>query len=476
MNMAAGKLNSQDKKDLEKFTKFFIFKSLQIIVQSRLGEKIRTKSKPFSSGADWFNLAIRDIPEVHSEAKKVLSGQQSMLGQDVCVEISLRTAEGDTMVLETWYISLNKEQCEPGVKVSYTVYNRMGIALKSLFSVSRVPPAYRLARRQSANGGGDYVICYRIYLGDPQFFQLGDGYQSTKVGAIPTPVGTILLNLAYRTKLLISPHKTTKDLPFEVKDDHFKRDASPKLPTTPKPCSLGFRRNSTSDELLNVGLDRQDLCSTMFSTSPSSDLNINECGMALNTQPLCIINEKSTEDKDDHRPRSVPEKGSNSFTELQRVGAFATHRSMKDLKTDMEEIPFFSLLAPTKPAELPPPPPPPIEKLKSSITSGETDNMETTTNSAGSDINKSNSSDASAPDDFVMVELKTPFAGADANTDLGKFYRECQGAPNLKMFDEEESGFNETLEVVTNQLALFESDMKGFDEFVDSLKDQDSSG
>ncbi|XP_046567658.1 autophagy-related protein 13-like [Haliotis rubra] len=474
MNMAAGKLNSQDKKDLEKFTKFFIFKSLQIIVQSRLGEKIKTKSKPFSSGADWFNLAIRDIPEVQTEAKKVLSGQQSMLGQDVCVEISLRTAEGDTMVLETWYITLNKEQCDPGVKVSYTVYNRMGIALKSLFSVSRVPPAYRLARRQSANGGGDYVICYRIYLGHPQFFQLGDGYQSTKVGAIPTPVGTILLNLAYRTKLLISPHKTTKDLPFEVKDDHFKRDASPRIPTTPKPCSLGFRRNSTSDELLNLGLDRQDLCSTMFSTSPSSDLTINECGVAVNTQPLCIINEKSTEGKDDHRPRSVPEKGSNSFTELQRVGAFATHRSMKDLKTDMEEIPFFSLLAATKPADIPPPPP--IEKLKSSITSGEPDNMETTTNSAGSDINKSNSSDASAPDDFVMVELKTPFAGADANTDLGRFYRDCQGAPNLKMFDEEESGFNETLEVVTNQLALFESDMKGFDEFVDSLKDQDSSG
>ena len=188
-----------------------------------------------------FNLAIRDIPEVHAEAKKVLSGQQAMLSQNVCVEISLRTAEGDTMMLETWYISLNQDQSDPNVRVSFGVYNRMGVALKSLFSVSRVPPAYRLARQQGLNGG-DYVICYRIYLGDPQFFLLGDGYQITKVGAIPTPTGTIVLNLAYRTKLLISSNKVSKEVMFNVKDDHFKRDASPKRPTTPKPCIQGFRR------------------------------------------------------------------------------------------------------------------------------------------------------------------------------------------------------------------------------------------
>lgn len=49
----AGRLSEQDRKDLEKFMKFFIFKSLQIIVQSRLGEKLRSKSKVTSSGADW---------------------------------------------------------------------------------------------------------------------------------------------------------------------------------------------------------------------------------------------------------------------------------------------------------------------------------------------------------------------------------------------------------------------------------------
>jgi autophagy-related protein 13 len=188
-----------------------------------------------------FNLAIRDNPEVQAEAKKALSGQTSLLAHSVCVEISLKTAEGDAMVLETWYISMNSDLCDPDARVSYTVYNRMGVMLKSLFSASRVTPAYKLSRRQGACSE-DYVICYRIYLGAPQFFPLGEGYQNAKVGAVPTPVGTIAISLAYRTSLLISPHKTGRDVPFDVREDHFKQDTSPKRPTTPKPCFQGYRR------------------------------------------------------------------------------------------------------------------------------------------------------------------------------------------------------------------------------------------
>ena len=191
-----------------------------------------------------FNLVITDNNEVQSEAKKVLAGQITTLGQNVCIEISLRTAEGDTMVLEIWSISLDANQCDTNSKSSHTTYNRMGIALKSLLSVSRVTPAYKLARRQGTCAN-DYVICYRIYLGDPQMYVLGDGHEKAKVGSVPTPFGTILVNLAYRTKLLISPQKTGKDSLFDVKDDHFKqdsKDSSPKWPTTPKPCSQGYKR------------------------------------------------------------------------------------------------------------------------------------------------------------------------------------------------------------------------------------------
>ena len=60
----------------------------------------------------------------------------------MCVEISLKTTEGDSMILETWWLTV-KEQTDPLAKVSYTVYNRMGVMLKSLYCTTRATPAYR---------------------------------------------------------------------------------------------------------------------------------------------------------------------------------------------------------------------------------------------------------------------------------------------------------------------------------------------
>ena len=51
-------------------------------------------------------------------------------------------------------ISIRRENTN---KITYTVYNRMGVLLKSLISVSRVTPAYKIARKQ----GHDYILCYR---------------------------------------------------------------------------------------------------------------------------------------------------------------------------------------------------------------------------------------------------------------------------------------------------------------------------
>ncbi|XP_060084288.1 autophagy-related protein 13-like isoform X2 [Ylistrum balloti] len=469
----SSRLNAQDKKDLEKFTKFLIFKSLQVIVQSRLGEKIRTKSKPISSGTDWFNLAIKDIPDVHSEAKRALANQQPILGQNVCVEISLKTSEGATMVLETWYISLDPDHCDNNVKISYTVYNRMGTALKSLFTVSRVTPAYKLSRRQGVCSD-DYVICYRIYAGDPQFFMLGDGYQTAKVGTVPTPQGTISIQLAYRTKLLITPQKTSKEVGFEVKDDHFKKDNSPKRPTTPKPCSMGYRRESVVDDCGQAYDDTQDLCSTTFTASPTDGFlyNAMQTGSLPRTysQPIRIDGRlPNSQNGEEFKPTSAPEKQA-SFSNFHKVGAFAQPKT-KDYKSDVDEVPFLNLLQPAPLAKFD------IEDLsgdsksttlKSSSTADQMDGM---SRSASKD---SSSSQTSAPDDFVMVEL-TPFAGADPNTDLGKFYRDCQGAPMLESFNEEKN-VTDTLEMISSQLVIFETDMKDFDAFMTSITESSHDG
>ena len=53
LDMSDYQLSNEDHEALEKFTKFFLVKAAQIIVQSRLGEKKSTKSKPVYSGNEW---------------------------------------------------------------------------------------------------------------------------------------------------------------------------------------------------------------------------------------------------------------------------------------------------------------------------------------------------------------------------------------------------------------------------------------
>ena len=118
-----------------------------------------------------FNLAIHDLPEVLVETKRSLSMDLISSAIPFCIEISLKTVEGDCMVLETWTLGILPEQSDPSIRVTYTVYNRMGILLKSLLSVSRITPAYKLSRRQ---GPDSYVICYRTYTGEPQLHSLGN--------------------------------------------------------------------------------------------------------------------------------------------------------------------------------------------------------------------------------------------------------------------------------------------------------------
>lgn len=404
-NMSNVQLNVQDKKDLDKFTKFLALKAAQIIVQSRLGEKVNTKCKPNSSGTDWFNLAIQDLPEVLTEAKRALCGEIVTSRIPLCVEISLRTIEGDTMVLETWSLGVLPEQSDPAVRITYTVYNRMGILLKSLLSVTRVTPAYKLSRRQ---GPDSYVICYRIYMGEPQLHTLGDNYKHVRVGQLCTPVGTIHLSVSYRTKMTISPTQTGRDS-IMLKSDHFHSDLSPR-----------------------------------------------------------------------HARYQQSEENNTSLSDTIKVGAFAGNKPVTVNEEDLviPDVPFSSLLTPRQTS---PPPVTTVEPQSAPATAvpAQTDNVngnsEKTLN--GNSTPKCNSQNGSrrsscsmmsANDDFIMVDLKTPFAGTNTNSDLGTFYRECQSAPQLQAFTEERT-LAEQVGDLTQQLETFETNMHQYEDILSSL-------
>uniref|UniRef100_A0A8C5EAS6 Autophagy-related protein 13 n=1 Tax=Gouania willdenowi TaxID=441366 RepID=A0A8C5EAS6_GOUWI len=266
-----GDLSLQDKKDLDKFIKFFALKTVQVIVQARLGEKIFTRSSSSPTGSDWFNLAIKDIPEVTHEAKKALAGQLPGIGRSMCVEISLKTSEGDSMELETWCLEMN-EKCDKDIKVSYTVYNRLSVLLKSLLAITRVTPAYKLSRKQ----GHDYVILYRIYFGEVQLTGLGEGFQSVRVGVVGTPVGTVTLSCAYRTNLaFMSSRQFQRSAPITgIIVDHFVDPPfnSQRPPTMGHPCNYRAPDDEEGGPFPGVQ-DSQEVCTTSFSTSPPSQVS-----------------------------------------------------------------------------------------------------------------------------------------------------------------------------------------------------------
>ncbi|KAL3275368.1 hypothetical protein HHI36_020135 [Cryptolaemus montrouzieri] len=217
------KLSTEDRDDLFKYTRYFALKASQLIVSSRSGQK---DSTPCRKKSDWFNLNISDIPGLLLAAKKNISNKINY-GCPVCVEIFLQTSEGDKMVLETWCICLLPEHSDPSPKITHTVYNQMGILLKSLVSVTRVIPAYKLSQRQ---GPDSYTIFFRMYEKEPEVHALGEGCKQVRIGQICTPVGTLQLSVAYRVKMTITPtQSSSRECSMLVKSDHFNTNLCPRF-------------------------------------------------------------------------------------------------------------------------------------------------------------------------------------------------------------------------------------------------------
>ncbi|XP_074128409.1 autophagy-related protein 13 isoform X7 [Sminthopsis crassicaudata] len=442
-------LSSQDRKDLDKFIKFFALKTVQVIVQARLGEKICTRSSSSPTGSDWFNLAIKDIPEVTHEAKKALAGQLPAVGRSMCVEISLKTSEGDSMELEIWCLEMN-EKCDKEIKVSYTVYNRLSLLLKSLLAITRVTPAYRLSRKQ----GREYVILYRIYFGEVQLNGLGEGFQTVRVGTVGTPVGTITLSCAYRINLAFMSTRTAGE------------DAGLAYPSVE---------------------DSQEVCTTSFSTSPPSQLMVpgKEGGVPpAHSQPAhgtqadqdkmgtCtpsdgahyIITPSSSEDTETVSNSSEGRGSPHDVLEallVRKVGALVNNSVDQVTMTNLD-IPF-AMFAPKNfeledndPMVHPPDSPDTESPLQGSL------------HSDGS----SGGSSGNTHDDFVMVDFKPAFSKDDIlPMDLGTFYREFQNPPQLSSLsiDIGAQSMAEDLDSLPEKLAVHEKNVKEFDAFVETL-------
>lgn len=475
-------LSSQDRKDLDKFIKFFALKTVQVIVQARLGEKICTRSSSSPTGSDWFNLAIKDIPEVTHEAKKALSGQLPAVGRSMCVEISLKTSEGDSMELEIWCLEMN-EKCDKEIKVSYTVYNRLSLLLKSLLAITRVTPAYRLSRKQ----GHEYVILYRIYFGEVQLNGLGEGFQTVRVGTVGTPVGTLTLSCAYRINLAFMSTRQFERTPpiMGIIIDHFVDRPYPSS-SPMHPCN--YRAAEDAAVAYPSVEDSQEVCTTSFSTSPPSQLmvpgkdgggppapNHPAHGVQADQERLvmhmpsdgthCAATPSSSEDTETVSNSSEGRASPHDILEtifVRKVGAFV-NKPINQVTLTSLDIPF-AMFAPKN-----------LELEEADPMVNPPDSPETTSPLHGSlhSDGSSGGSSGNTHDDFVMIDFKPAFSKDDIlPMDLGTFYREFQNPPQLSSLsiDLGAQSMAEDLDSLPEKLAVHEKNVREFDAFVETLQ------
>ncbi|VVC93797.1 unnamed protein product [Leptidea sinapis] len=234
---------TQESLKLYKFTKILTLKIAQIVVQSRQGKKISpafiSKSEDIHSTPSsptylqWFNLSIPDVPEVNVDTKRVLNGEViEALSNVLCIEISLRTNDGDEMILEMWTVKM-KQVSDMSITSLSTIYYRMGVMLKSTLSISRITPAYKMSRLQNKDS---YKISHKIYGGKPDLDVLGENFKTIKVSELHMPIGTIQIEVLYRTEMAINPEPRGRvpsygevhnisNSDIMVKSDHFPRES-----------------------------------------------------------------------------------------------------------------------------------------------------------------------------------------------------------------------------------------------------------
>lgn len=435
--MATQKLSPQDRKDLDKFTKYLVFKCAQIIIQSRSGEKVNMPSKLVSSGTDWFNLSIRDDPEIQTEIKNIYGNSSIIDGEKVCFEISVKTSEGEETVLETWYLEAT-DHCDLMSRVSCSVYARMGVLLRSLLIVTRAVPAYWVSREQAQDR---YVMCYRIYLGTPLLTGLGEQFVRRTVGLVPSPVGMIALHTAYRLKKDFSvKHHLADVLAKDFCDNHYHSESvvhgkgeiccarSETLAEKEPAGDKELRRRSAADVMSD---ERRRDGASSHKTNCISQVK----------QSKAVAVERKNSETDPSFPKTVP----RTLRSLSKTAADECDN--KEIEVD-------------KCGNVPSP----TEIENSNETVKESPEQKETLPDSTSEHKSSGT--APALNQFDVDGGK--FGGMHSKKELAKLYDDYKTAPPLAMF-QQMTDVKEMLHCLRSQLEQFEANAKEFDNFVNSI-------
>ena len=253
---------------------------------------------------------------------------------------------------------------------------------------------------------------------------LSDDFQRQVVGVVPSPSGAITSYVLYRTKLSTYSQHSIFDLTSTIKDDHFNRPSSRNNKNV---------RHASGFEMADYEI--------LHGTSPGQ--------RTVAVQQVGLVGEGV----------SAARKKRAAFGPSMPDASTEACEPEPDAESD---VPFAMLL---KQASSP-----------LSMHSGDMGSNEDmsilpgTGDPAVEETRLTTDSTITMKDDFVMIELQAPFVGSEE--DLGKFYRDCQMAPTLSMF-EQTGSLQDMIDSITDQLAQFEANAGEFNEFVSSLQEFD---
>ncbi|CAD7699449.1 unnamed protein product [Ostreobium quekettii] len=190
-------------------------KCAQIILGSRIFNAPR--SRPDEKTKRWFSLAVDEIEPAVGE----LAAWKADISMPLVVEIYLKTyraPDGDDpdapptpvkTLLERWVLQCERSRSPVGPAPSsgvpsvsrmdkHTVYKRMAILTRSLFSYLRVLPAFRLYRTGKRAGGRTFDLEYSLLKSLSSDGEASSSdFSHFSFAPLETPIGVLNVSVAY---------------------------------------------------------------------------------------------------------------------------------------------------------------------------------------------------------------------------------------------------------------------------------------
>lgn len=432
-------INSQ-LKEVEKYIKFFVIKSLQSVVLSRNGSLNKTKCNPSAKGQDWFNICLPDSDAnrlLQTKIKELFGKKIPSLNYPIALDIILKTSEGSYIVLESWQISTNMNIKESN-KNHFSIYNQFGGMIKSMLVISKLLPSFKLTRKTEKDFSLFFKVHTELYL--LHQFELDN---SIYIGSVNTPICKLNVNVMYRNKIWqsgsIHPHA------YRITDpESLVPLLSEKENVKASFQSIDMFESELANAVSDTGVS-QEWFSTQIKDSPKTLYKNDNLTAATLT--------------DFYSGATIGhEKGS------QHIAAFVEPASLDELGSlDLPKLP-------------------PIAPFQSLFEDKETSPQNNKNNSASSEDAKesqfSNGNDGADTrqaeavgfeDDFVLVELRPAFFSEDES--VGNLYRQCMSPPPLEIFAslENEDKESECVDLET-QLDNYKKEIQEYKDFFSDLK------